>query len=224
MTKISSARCKLRFRHNDRPGAASLGLGILADAVARRFAIVGIALFALACGASDDSIAEHHAQQRAAAARFGAEAEGSKQSNGPDLSPDPSARAPVAVDSVDGPVITVYKTPSCGCCKAWVDRLRSEGFRTITKDLSDVSSIKTRSGVPHELWACHTATIGGYVIEGHVPAQDIRRLLADRPDIRGLAVPGMPIGSPGMEIGTAKESYDVLSFDGSGKTDVFSKH
>lgn len=121
--------------------------------------------------------------------------------------------------------VTVYKTPTCGCCRGWVDHLRAQGFRVETVDRDDLTMVKAANGVPGQLESCHTATVGGYVVEGHVPARDIRRLLAERPPVIGLAAPGMPVGSPGMEVpGSPAERYDVVSFDRSGATSVFASH
>jgi hypothetical protein len=121
------------------------------------------------------------------------------------------------------PTITVYKDPSCGCCKSWIEHLIKHGYRVDAKDSPDMPEIKRAMGVPTGLAACHTAIVNGYLIEGHVPAADIDRLLAQKPKIAGLAVPGMPMGSPGMEGGTAQR-YQVLTFDKSGKTTVFASH
>ena len=119
--------------------------------------------------------------------------------------------------------IMVYKPPTCGCCSKWVRHLEANGFKVMTYDVQNVYSTKQRFGVPDSLTACHTALVEGYVIEGHVPAADIERLLRERPAVKGLAVPGMPAGSPGME-GSGKESYDVQTFDASGGTGVFARH
>ena len=97
-----------------------------------------------------------------------------------------------------GPLITVYKTPSCGCCVKWVEYLQNEGFEVKAVNRDDLTSIKQRAGVAPAMSACHTALVDGYVVEGHVPAEAIRKLLRERPDTRGLAVPGMPANSPGM--------------------------
>jgi hypothetical protein len=118
--------------------------------------------------------------------------------------------------------IQVYKSPTCGCCTKWVDHLRDNGFSVTVTELNDVTPIKLENGVPRRLASCHTAIVEGYIVEGHVPAADVRRLLSDRPKISGLAVPGMPVGSPGME-GPNPERYQVLSF-GVGGTRVFSEH
>ena len=99
------------------------------------------------------------------------------------------------------PAINVSKDPNCGCCTGWVEHLRNNGFTATVTDTKDMPAVKTRLGVPEKLASCHTAEIAGYVIEGHVPAHAINRLLAEKPKARGLAVPGMPIGSPGMEGG-----------------------
>jgi hypothetical protein len=121
------------------------------------------------------------------------------------------------------PTITVYKDPSCGCCKKWIEHLIKNGYRVDAKDTPDMAAIKRTLGVPDGITACHTAVVNGYLIEGHVPAADIDRLLTQKPHIAGLAVPGMPMGSPGME-GGAAQRYRVLTFDKSGKTAVFASH
>jgi hypothetical protein len=123
----------------------------------------------------------------------------------------------------DEPRITVYKTPTCGCCTKWVSHLEHNGFEVETVDMRDLRMIKSLSGVTPALASCHTAQVGGYVVEGHVPAADIKRLLRERPDVKGLTVPGMPHGSPGMETGR-KDPYQVLTFDGAGNTEVFAQH
>lgn len=130
---------------------------------------------------------------------------------------------PVDVLSLAATPITVYKTPTCGCCKGWVKAMETAGFKVEVHDLDDLASIKHAAGVPDELQACHTARIGGYVVEGHVPAADIRRLLAERPNVAGIATPGMPMGSPGME-GAYKDHYDVVTFGGDGRSTVFASH
>lgn len=119
--------------------------------------------------------------------------------------------------------ITVYRSPSCGCCGAWVDHLRENGFSVTVREQDDLDPVKALLGVPGALQACHTATVGGYVVEGHVPARDIRRLLAEQPRGIGLAVPGMPAGSPGMEQGGEVEPYEVLLF-GAGGVQVFNAY
>lgn len=117
-------------------------------------------------------------------------------------------------------IITVYKTPTCGCCTKWVNHLREQGFQVTAYDISDLTPIKKKYGIPNALTACHTAIVDGYVVEGHVPADVILRLLKERPKVVGITVPGMPMGSPGME-GSYSEPYDVLTFDQDGKTQVY---
>lgn len=109
------------------------------------------------------------------------------------------------------PVISVSKDPNCGCCNGWVEHLRRNGYAVRVNDATDMPAIKARLGVPPQLASCHTAEIAGYVIEGHVPADAITRLIAEKPTASGLAVPGMPAGAPGME-GSAPEVYEVILF------------
>ena len=121
---------------------------------------------------------------------------------------------------VAGEEITVYKSPSCECCHRWVSHLRAAGFHVTTRNVSDVTPVKRQYGVPAELASCHTGVIAGFAVEGHVPADLIRRLVAERPAVAGLAVPGMPAGSPGMEGGRA-DRYEVLTFTRGGETTVY---
>ena len=118
--------------------------------------------------------------------------------------------------------VVVYKSPTCGCCKKWVSHLEQNGYTVEVRNesRSKLSAIKSEMGVPGDLQSCHTARIGGYIIEGHVPADVIARLLKEKPQIKGLAVPGMPMGSPGME-GPRKDSYDILAIEVDGKTSIF---
>ena len=122
--------------------------------------------------------------------------------------------------------VTVYKTSSCGCCRLWVDHLKANGFDVQAMDVSaaDVRGISRVAGLKDEDTSCHTAKIGNYVVEGHVPAGDIRRMLKEKPAIAGLSAPGMPMGSPGMEQGGAKEAYDVIAFKKDGTSTVYAKH
>lgn len=123
------------------------------------------------------------------------------------------------------PVMTVYKAPTCACCGDWVEHMRAAGFTVEVEDVADMASIKNRHGVPGELSSCHTALIGDYIVEGHVPADDVKRLLADAPDALGITAPGMPIGSPGMEVeGQPAQPFDVLSFTADGRSQVFARH
>ena len=119
--------------------------------------------------------------------------------------------------------LVVYKSPSCGCCSSWIDHMKEAGFDVEVHDTDNLDAVKAQSGVTRNVSSCHTAKIGGYIVEGHVPAEDVTRLLAERPAVLGLAVPGMPIGSPGMEQGSPAnyQDYDVVAFDGQGRTSVF---
>jgi hypothetical protein len=119
------------------------------------------------------------------------------------------------------PLMTVYKDPNCGCCSIWVEHLRKNGFEVKVQDAGNMVEIKRKLGVPTHLQSCHTGVVDGYTIEGHVPAAEIQRLLKERPNAKGLTVPGMPLGSPGMEAGGASERYSVLLFDANGKTSEF---
>jgi hypothetical protein len=113
-------------------------------------------------------------------------------------------------------VITVHKDPTCGCCSGWVEHLQKAGFKTKVLDTKALDAVKQRLGVPDDLGACHTAEMAGYIVEGHVPAAALKRLLAEKPKAAGLAVPGMPVGSPGME-GGKPEKYDVILFGPEGR-------
>ncbi|MEQ8603178.1 MAG: DUF411 domain-containing protein [Marivibrio sp.] len=126
----------------------------------------------------------------------------------------------------EAPTLYVAKSPTCGCCSAWVERMRAAGFNASVQDVSNawLYQMKARLGVTEALASCHTARIDGYVIEGHVPAADVARLLRERPDALGLTVPGMPIGSPGMEMGDHVDAYDVLLIGRDGATDVFARY
>lgn len=121
------------------------------------------------------------------------------------------------------PLVKVWKTPTCGCCGKWVRHMQAAGFRVEVTDVANVDPIKTANGLPLHLASCHTALVDGYVIEGHVPASDVRRLLKERPDIVGLTAPGMPPGSPGMDV-PGSPPYDVLSLDKDGRTAVYATH
>lgn len=122
--------------------------------------------------------------------------------------------------------MTVFKDPSCGCCESWAQIARQAGYQVEVREEQDMAGVKRRLGVPDGLSSCHTAQVGGLVLEGHVPLEDVARLLRERPPgIRGVAVPGMPAGSPGMEIPDGSvQPFDVIAFDASGRTSVFSQH
>ena len=130
---------------------------------------------------------------------------------------DRAARAEVA----DGQVV-VYKTATCGCCSKWVDHMRDAGFEVRAENVRDMTEVKRREGVPLDLASCHTTLIGDYVFEGHIPPRVIKDFLAEEPELAGLAVPGMPIGSPGME-GPNPVAYDVIAFDAEGNRGVFER-
>jgi hypothetical protein len=125
--------------------------------------------------------------------------------------------------SVARPPMTVYKDPSCGCCKLWVTHMTQSGFVVTAHDNSDMDALKDHYGVPSGVRSCHTALVGSYVIEGHVPASDVDRMLKEQPKVAGLAVPGMVVGSPGMEGGIPKP-YTVLAFQKTGATTAFASH
>lgn len=131
--------------------------------------------------------------------------------------------AGVAATAADPPVMQVFKSPTCGCCATWVRHLRDNGFKVDVTEQADMTPVKQRFGIAPRHASCHTAVVDGYVVEGHVPAADIARLLRERPQIKALVVPGMPIGSPGME-GPDAERYEVLALDASGATRVFATH
>ena len=118
--------------------------------------------------------------------------------------------------------IHVYKSPTCGCCTKWVDHMQAAGFKVSVENVVDMASVKERTGVPFDLSSCHTAIVGDYVIEGHVPARVIRAFLDEAPELAGISVPGMPIGSPGME-GPNPQPYDVIAFDKDGNRGVFER-
>jgi hypothetical protein len=123
------------------------------------------------------------------------------------------------------PSVEVYKDPSCGCCSKWVEHLQANGFTVKTTDRADLAELKAKHRVPQKVQSCHMALVNGYVVEGHVPAEDVKRLLKERPAIVGIAVPGMPIGSPGMEVaGMKAQPFDVMAFDKAGQTRVFASH
>lgn len=121
------------------------------------------------------------------------------------------------------PTVEVYKTASCGCCGSWVEHMKQSGFKVNVHSVRDVAPMREKLGVPDAMASCHTAVVGGYSIEGHVPAADVKRLLRERPKAAGIAVPGMVQGSPGMEQGRGKDPYNVILFGG-GRSTVFAQH
>lgn len=120
--------------------------------------------------------------------------------------------------------LTVYRSPSCGCCGEWVKHMERHGFRVKDIQTEDMEAIKQEYGVPQDLTSCHTAVIDGYAIEGHIPADDVKSLLQQKPNVAGLAVPGMPLGSPGMESGDRKQAFAVMAFNENGESEVFQEH
>lgn len=120
--------------------------------------------------------------------------------------------------------VTVWKTPSCGCCHEWVAHLRKSGFEVVTHDVEDTAPIRQKFGLNAKFGSCHTARLGSYVVEGHVPAQELRRLLREQPKALGLAVPGMPMGSPGMEMGDTRDAYDVLLVLADGSSRIYQSY
>jgi hypothetical protein len=136
----------------------------------------------------------------------------------------PAPAAPASTPAADAPQLVVYKDPNCGCCRKWVEHMQQNGFRVEAHDTSGVDGIKGQAGVPMAARSCHTGLVGGYAIEGHVPAEAVRRLLREHPaDVAGLAVPGMVMGSPGME-GPNPQHYDVIAFTKDGRTSVYETH
>ena len=159
---------------------------------ARRLLVLGVAALAGACGKSS----------------------GGERGRDSDEAP---ARASAQAGDVR---VTVYKSPTCGCCTKWVDHIRAAGFEVEVRDTVNVQPVKTEHGLPGTLASCHTALVGVYVVEGHVPADVIERLLRERPDVAGIAVPGMPMGSPGME-GWYTDTYQVIAFGEKAGTSVY---
>ena len=135
-----------------------------------------------------------------------------------------SLGALVAAQRAAGPTVEVFKSPTCGCCANWVKHIEANGFATKVTNIEDMAQVKAKYGIPGRLHSCHTAVVNGYVLEGHVPAADVQRLIKERPAVVGVAVPGMPIGSPGMEQGSMVQPYNVVTFDKQGQTTVFSSH
>ena len=122
------------------------------------------------------------------------------------------------------PQVEVFKNPDCGCCGAWVDHLKAAGFPVKVNEVPDTGAVRRQHGIPEQFGSCHTGVVAGYALEGHVPAEDIKRLLAKKPVAAGLSVPGMPVGSPGMEVGSRKDPYQVLLIDKAGRASVFATY
>lgn len=139
--------------------------------------------------------------------------------------PDGTAAAALAQSSSTLPPMVVHKSASCGCCGAWVEHVRAAGFEVEIRDADDLAPVKERLGIAPRMLSCHTAEVGGYFVEGHVPAEDIKRLLAEKPAIKGLALPGMPMGSPGMESPDGRvQPYVVSAVDAEGRMSDYAHH
>ena len=122
------------------------------------------------------------------------------------------------------PQMTVYKSSTCGCCSKWVEHMQANGFDVKAIDVDDIDKVKRERGVPADAASCHTAIVNGYIVEGHVPADAVMKVLKEKPAIAGIAVPGMPMGSPGMEVpGGQKEAFNIVAFDKAGKTSIYQK-
>ena len=134
-----------------------------------------------------------------------------------------AALPPFAAAAAPKPKITTYRSPSCGCCGKWIEAAEAAGFAVTVVMTDDMIAVKDQHGVPRNLLSCHTSLAGGYVVEGHVPFDAMFKLLREKPKVKGIAVAGMPMGSPGMEHGGHKQEFDVMAFDAAGKTRVFAK-
>jgi len=126
--------------------------------------------------------------------------------------------------AADSQQVVSFRSPNCGCCEGWIEHMRANGFQVEDHVVDDIEAVKQEHHLPADLTSCHTAIASGYVIEGHVPAADVRRLLAEKPDVVGITVPGMPMGSPGMESGDVRQPYTVYTFTEEGTPEVFQEH
>jgi hypothetical protein len=140
------------------------------------------------------------------------------------LAASAAAAAMSAFAATQLPLVEVFKSPTCGCCGAWVDHLKAAGFPVKVIEVDDTTATRKRYGLPDKFGSCHTGIVAGYVVEGHVPATEVKRLIATKPAAIGLAVPGMPVGSPGMEYGDRRDSYDVFLVDKGGRETVFAHY
>lgn len=122
------------------------------------------------------------------------------------------------------PQVEVWKSPTCGCCREWIKHLQAHGFDVVAHDVAGPADVRERLGMPSRFGSCHTARVQGYLLEGHVPAREVQRLLKERPAAIGLAVPAMPVGSPGMEVGTRRDPYDVLLVTRDGRASVYQSY
>jgi hypothetical protein len=141
---------------------------------------------------------------------------------GPDVAQE---MADVAAMAADPRLVVVHKTETCGCCHLWVEHMEKNGFKVVVRNVDNLNGIKEQVGVPYGMGSCHTARVGGYFVEGHVPAADVARLLEERPEAKGVTVPNMPLGSPGMEVPSGEtQRYQVLLVGREGETSVFAQH
>jgi hypothetical protein len=137
------------------------------------------------------------------------------------LNAAPAAKAPTNQQTSQAPEMTVYRSPTCTCCGRWLEHMKQNGFAIKDIPTEDMDAIKRQHGVPAALQSCHTALVGGYWVEGHVPAEDVKKLLRDKPAVAGISVPGMPVGTPGMEMGPRQDPFAVMQLGKSGITSVF---
>ena len=135
-----------------------------------------------------------------------------------------AAVALVISSAANAAALTVYKSASCGCCGKWVEHVEKHGFTVKVVNVDDVKAVKTKAGIPDKLASCHTSLVGGYVVEGHVPAADIKKLLAQKPKAKGIAVAGMPMGAPGMEHGDHRQPFETVLIKADGSTTTFARH
>lgn len=129
-----------------------------------------------------------------------------------------------SIFAMEGKIMTVYKSPSCGCCTKWIDIMKSKGFEVKTIMTNDVNTIKQKAGLQAGQTSCHTAFVDGYFIEGHVDYSAIKKMLTQKPDILGISTPGMPLGSPGMEQGNMKQAYNIIYVNKDGTSGIYEKH
>ena len=183
--------------------------------------LAGSSVLLVACGAAPGAAS---ASDRVALAAVPSPAQAAAETTAASATATTAATSSAATPA-HLPLIRVHKSPSCGCCGVWVDHVRAAGFAVEVHDTEDMMTVKDRLGVPEPMMSCHTAEVDGYFVEGHVPAEDIKRLLAEKPKARGIAVPGMPLGSPGMETPDGRtQPYEVALVGGDGTTGTFSRH
>ena len=130
----------------------------------------------------------------------------------------------VVLAQESAPELVVYRSPGCSCCGKWLEHMQQNGFNVKSVMSDDMQAVKEKYGIPDKLASCHTATVNGYIVEGHIPAEDVKKLLQTKPKVVGIAAPNMPLGSPGMEVGGQKQTYQVMTFDEQGKIGVFAEH